>query len=497
MRMRSLRRQAHLPFLVTALATGATRAQCSNPWLAIPGANNTVEATATWDPDGSGPLPPHLVIGGAFTAVGGVAAAHVAAWNPTTGTWSPFGSGTDGTVADLFVGANGDLLAVGTFMSAGGTPCNGIARWHAGAWQPVGAGVGGVPRRVVETDQGEVVVTGLFTGASAVQNVASFTNGAWQYTSTDVNPGAPALTKLADGRVILSGNAGLWQWSPSGLQSHAPLSAPTSALCALRDGGLVAAGQWFQAGAATGHIARWDGATWQPLGNGIDLTFVGGINTIVELPDGDLVVGGLFASASGVPCANLARWDGVAWTPFGTGTDAIVNDATFLPQGLLAVGGFFATAGGAAASRLALLGTTCSGTAAAAGAGCASSGGSNLLTAVGVPWLGGPFTTEGSGLPPTSLALVVHGLQALTPGLPLSQALPPSPAGCDLHVLPALVDVALPANGLARATLQIPDAPSALGLTLFQQWVPLEFAAGGQLLATTATNALQLTVGSF
>src|SRR5436190_21775341 len=47
--------------------------QCQPQWLPgedIPGFNDTVLAVTTWDPDGEGPLPQTLVVGGTFTISG-------------------------------------------------------------------------------------------------------------------------------------------------------------------------------------------------------------------------------------------------------------------------------------------------------------------------------------------------------------------------------------------------------------------------------------------
>src|SRR5689334_8140481 len=88
---------------LTALMPGARAlAQC-DPVIEIPGVNGPVHAMTNWDPDGAGPLPPLLVVGGKFTVAGSIDANHIAAWNPTTRRWSALGSG---------MGGSGDLTAV-------------------------------------------------------------------------------------------------------------------------------------------------------------------------------------------------------------------------------------------------------------------------------------------------------------------------------------------------------------------------------------------------
>ena len=43
--------------------------------------------------------------------------------------------------------------------------------------------------------------------------------------------------------------------------------------------------------------------------------------TIAVAPDGDVYVGGYFFEAGGIEAHHVARWDGAAWYPLGSGTD--------------------------------------------------------------------------------------------------------------------------------------------------------------------------------
>ena len=66
------------------------------------------------------------------------------------------------------------------------------------------------------------------------------------------------------------------------------------------------------------------------------------MSALTEL-SGELIAGGDFSSAGGVAANHIARWDGTAWSPLGTGTDGPVR--TFLVQAgvILYAGGAFAT----------------------------------------------------------------------------------------------------------------------------------------------------------
>jgi hypothetical protein len=82
-------------------------------------------------------------------------------------------------------------------------------------------------------------------------------------------------------------------------------------------------------------IARWDGEAWHPFGDGID----GSVRALAMLPNGDLVAGGDFRAWDGVGDTNLARWDGESWTGLGEHFRMVVNDLAVLPNGDLIAGG--------------------------------------------------------------------------------------------------------------------------------------------------------------
>ncbi|MGD8454012.1 MAG: immunoglobulin domain-containing protein [Phycisphaerae bacterium] len=92
-------------------------------------------------------------------------------------------------------------------------------------------------------------------------------------------------------------------------------------------------------GVAVNNIARWDGQTWSTLGDGTN-------NRVYALhvhDDGSgpaLFVGGRFTSVDGQPCnSRVAKWDGAVWTPINEGVTGIsvTTMTTFAEQ--LYVGG--------------------------------------------------------------------------------------------------------------------------------------------------------------
>jgi trimeric autotransporter adhesin len=125
---------------------------------------------------------------------------------------------------------------------------------------------------------------------------------------------------------------------------------------AVYNGDLIAAGSFTTAGGIpASNIARWDGSSWHPLGTGLEL----GAARAVAVFNGDLIAAGHFIAAGGVPVQKIARWDGTSWHPLGTGLSISVPGWTAQANALavhgneLFVGGIFTAAGGVPAVAIA------------------------------------------------------------------------------------------------------------------------------------------------
>ena len=107
----------------------------------------------------------------------------------------------------------------------------------------------------------------------------------------------------------------------------------------------------FNPGGGLAHVARREGDAWMPLGTGIGPS-AARVNALTEW-NGLLVMAGHFSSADGLVCDRLVAWDGAAFS--------LVDDAVFSGdllavcdyQGDLIVGGYFNTLDGAAMGRVA------------------------------------------------------------------------------------------------------------------------------------------------
>jgi trimeric autotransporter adhesin len=312
--------------IVLLLAAATAGAQCPQPsWSGmnqLPGLAGIGSALTSWDPDGAGPAPAVLVVGGGFTSAGGVPAVNVATWDGAQ--WHALGAGV-GVTTDLnevhaLCVYNGEVIIAGQFTTAGGAPANRIARWNGSIWQPLGQGLDGVVYTLAVYN-GELIAGGSFSASAGVP--------------------MPYVARW---------NGSVWQSLPNGPDAN------VGALC-IHNGLLIAGGGFTSVGGQpAGRVASWDGTTWQPLGAGAGGISPGGVGELVSW-NGKIIAGGWFATAGGIPAQGIASWDGSTWSPVGSGAlgpypfDSV--DALGVFGGDLIAGGFFTTIGGVAVEYLA------------------------------------------------------------------------------------------------------------------------------------------------
>ena len=128
------------------------------------------------------------------------------------------------------------------------------------------------------------------------------------------------------------------------------LDGPVRAVVADAAGSVYVTGDFTLAGGVpVNGIARWDGTAWSPLGSGIAY----GVEALAVDASGNLYAAGSFTVAGGVNASNIARWDGAAWSPLGSGLNSTTSALAVDPSGNVYAGGLFWTAGGVGANRVA------------------------------------------------------------------------------------------------------------------------------------------------
>lgn len=321
-------------------------------WQALgAGVSGTVNALTTWEDDGEAPHDPVLVAAGVFETAGGVTVNNIAAWNGLS--WTPMQTGLTGSIQMVYALVTWDpdgagpqqalLISGGQFTQAGNVPVNRIAAWNGASWQALGAGMDHWVRALTTWDpdgagpeQALLIAGGSFVQAEGmtVNRISAWNASSWQALGSGMNDVVYALAS----------------WDPDGGGPQNPL--------------LIAGGSFTDAGGTTAnHIAAWNGAAWQALATGTDLT----VSSLAPWdPDGEgpqpssLIASGEFTSAGGAAASYIAAWNGSWWQALSTGTDSPISSVTPWdfdgpgPQpSRLVAGGAFSVAGGVPASRVA------------------------------------------------------------------------------------------------------------------------------------------------
>ncbi len=112
-------------------------------------------------------------------------------------SWSALGSGTNGPVSAIAVNGT-DVIAGGSFATAGGVSANNIAKWDGVSWSALGTGMDGSVLTVAFVS-GNLYAGGTFTNAGTVTaNHIAMWNGAWSSMSTGLGGTVFAIGPYAD-----------------------------------------------------------------------------------------------------------------------------------------------------------------------------------------------------------------------------------------------------------------------------------------------------------
>lgn len=307
-----------------------------------------------------------LIVGGKFTAAGGVNADHIARWDGSA--WHPLGLGVNGKVNALIV-MNGLLYVGGEFTSAGGIPMNFIATWNGTNWSN---NLGDMSSIVTSFAiyKNKLVVAGYFTDADGipVNYITQYSSTGWAPLGSGVvgTQGQIMALEVYNNELIAGGfftsaggvpanhvakwNGTKWSALGSGI-SNIVYTFTTF------KGNLIAGGLFLSAGGLpANHIASWNGSAWSALGGGMSGTFYQYVFALKEY-NGNLIAGGYFTHSDGIQTNGIAKWNGNNWSAMGCGMFYPANvygSHTFcLYDSKLIVGGLFYNAGCVGAAHLA------------------------------------------------------------------------------------------------------------------------------------------------
>jgi trimeric autotransporter adhesin len=271
-------------------------AQCAADWIktdGFPGAGGlpNVVAAVNWDPDGAGPQVPRLVAGGGFDYMTDSVADKIAVLNPETGRWEDLAGGIDYISVDK---KTGEIFDGGSVLS-------------------------------LAVYQDDLIVGGVMNEAGGVP-----ANFIARWDGTDWTALGGGLNGFVNSMTVYHGE--------------------------LFAGELIATGSFITTGSGTvvNRIARWDGASWQPLGPAENPGMNGDVNNVIVY-NGELIAVGNFTTAGGVPANRIARWNPEGsgqWQPLDPiGLNASAFGLAVLDDGDLYVSGNFTLAGGVPNTR--------------------------------------------------------------------------------------------------------------------------------------------------
>ncbi len=240
---------------------------------------------------------------------------------------------------------------------------------YSQTWDSVDTGINGGVYSLAVYNQ-KLYTGGQFTiaGGISANNITRWDGTSWEALGTGTGGGGFVHAfALYDGYLIVGGlfsfangiqTRSIAKWDGTNFSTIGPGSTgaggPTTRVNCLTvyNNGLDAGGNFsIVDGINANRIAKWDGISWSPLGSGIytdDFSYV----RCMAVYDGVLYVGGNFGDAGNVSANNIAKWDGSSWSAIGDGINGAVFSLCVYNDELYAAGNF-SSVNGIAASRIA------------------------------------------------------------------------------------------------------------------------------------------------
>ncbi|MCA8975255.1 MAG: hypothetical protein KDC98_11065, partial [Planctomycetes bacterium] len=223
----------------------------------------------------------------------------------------------------------GGHVAVGRFWEAGRERTTGVAFFDGDDWQTLGAFNGGVNDVLVWN--GQLYVAGTFTtiNGQPIRTNARFDGTQWHALGTG---GGEWCLEVHQNQLYAGGTGGARVWNGSSWQSFMPGTGGN-----VND--MVSIGNLLYFGGSSmigNNVLVWDGTSQTSVGGGTNRSVyeIGAYN-------GQLLVGGEFTTAGGVPAGGLALWNGSQWSAMGPPLTAGSVECFAVLDGQLYVGGTF------------------------------------------------------------------------------------------------------------------------------------------------------------
>lgn len=307
-----------------------------------------------------------FLLGGSFTSYSGSTANGIVRINANGTIDSSFATGTgfNGTINSIATQSNGNILVGGNFDTYNGTTSpdfillNTSGSIISSSGFPATAGAGVTSIRVFNDNS--FLLGGAFSGSSiylrrykadaTVDSTFTKRDG----TNDGATNGIRALAIQSNNRILAVGTQGVRRYTESG--SHDPsfciISASAFGILEQFDGKILVAGNFTNySGSAVNRIVRLndsgavDNTFNMGAGLNVDYTYPSD-RSIVQQPDGKLIIVGSFTTYAGVSANRIVRVnrDGSRDSSFVMGTGFNVNEAcdvTLLPNNnILVAGGF-------------------------------------------------------------------------------------------------------------------------------------------------------------
>ena len=317
-----------------------------------------------------------LYVGGIFSSAGGNSISNIAVWQSSQ--WSAMGTGTStGTTASATVfaiAANAsNVYAGGSFFVAGGVVCNRIATWNGSSWASIdntgsgyGNGLNGTVYAIAKSGN-NIYVGGSFVsaGSTLVNYIAKWDGSSWSALGTGVSGATTNIVNalaISGNNLYVGGtfttaggvsasNIAIWNmqtstWSAMG----SGLGTSTTVVNAIAVSGsnVYAGGNFTTSGSnSVNRIAMWNGSTWVSMDGGVSGTVYA-----ITVSGSNIYVGGSFATAgtSATSVGSIAVWNGTSWGALGSGTISAVYSIA-VAGGNVYAGGNFVTIGTATSAN--------------------------------------------------------------------------------------------------------------------------------------------------